>query len=191
MARHAEDRLRGQPLSWLPLFIVVGALAMLCAQVALDMRTHAPDWVSWGCARIAADLDCDGDEELLALDRGRVDIYDNDLRRYVSPVGWAVSDAFCAEMDEEPGPEVVLVVWKRGSFGRELPFWHDRNDNDVSQHIFIFRLEDGTPEPLWMSSKLGISVRDWNTEDSFLHLIDTESRETVWYWNHWGLALRE
>ena len=165
---------------------------MLCAQVALDMRTHAPDWVSWGCTRIAADLDGDGDEELLALDRGRVDIYDDDLRRYVSPVGWAVSDAFCAEMDEEPGPEVVLVVWKRGSFGRELPFWHDRNDNDVSQHIFIFKYRDGGLQPLWMSSALEGGARSVALDEACrMHLVDALGQETVWEWEYFGLKLVE
>lgn len=111
---------------------------------------------------------------------------------YTSPRSWSVSDLLLYDIDRDGTEEALLLTWKRGSYGSARPFWVERDEAGFSQHVFIFRIEDGTLAPYWMSSKLGFEAAGWEIdEEGFLVLTDTGGQKTRWYWNYWGLALYE
>ena len=114
---------------------------------------------------------------------------------FESPKGWLVSDYFVFNADKDDEKEIVLVLWKKGSFGNHKPFWYEEKDDEWTQHIFIY---DWEPEkndylkPLWMSSKIGIEAKNiYVDEKNRIHIIDSEGEETIWQWISWGLMLME
>ena len=114
------------------------------------------------------------------------------VKTYRSPVSWLVQDALVCDLNGDGADEVILLVWKRGSFGGARPFWVTRDEIGFSEHIFIFKYMNGTLRPLWMSSKMGIPVQSVTYgEDGKLHLSAPDGTETVWEWNRWGLTLAE
>ena len=112
---------------------------------------------------------------------------------YESPKGWLVSDYFYADIDSDDDNEVVMMVWKQGSFGEHKPFWHKGKDNKWTQHIFIFEWDserDDRLDPKWMSSGLGIKVHNvYIDEKNRVHFIAEDGEETIWQWLGWGLTL--
>ena len=131
------------------------------------------------------------------LKRRTLKIYDEKTKEliYEAPDEWRVSDCFCFDVDHDDEYEVVMVVWKRGSFGNHKPFWHDDKDDEWTQHIFIYDWDitrETRLRPIWMSSKIGIRAKTiFIDEDDRIHLIDDKGEETVWQWINWGLTLME
>lgn len=100
---------------------------------------------------------------------------------------WQVQDVLVMDIDRDQQEELVLLVWKHGSYGRHLPIWEEKNDIRLEQHIFIYRLKKNTKyedeediraqdetaeenvrenndstdvmKPVWMSSSLGTNIR--------------------------------
>ena len=101
---------------------------------------------------------------------------------------WQVQDVLVMDIDRDQQEELVLLVWKHGSYGRHLPIWEKKNDIRLEQHIFIYRLQKNTKyedeediraqdetaaegksgeqntntdvmKPVWMSSSLGKNIR--------------------------------
>ena len=104
-----------------------------------------------------------------------------------TPADWQVQDVLVMDIDRDQKEELVLLVWKHGSYGRHLPIWEEKNDIRLEQHIFIYRLQENTKyedeediraqdktaeenvrgnndsvgvmRPVWMSSSLGKNIR--------------------------------
>lgn len=104
-----------------------------------------------------------------------------------TPADWQVQDVLVMDIDRDEQEELVLLVWKHGSYGRHLPIWEEKNDIRLEQHIFIYRLQKNTKyedeedirvqdetaeenvrgnndsigvmRPIWMSSSLGTNIR--------------------------------
>ena len=67
------------------------------------------------------------------------------------------------DIDRDQQEELVLLIWKHGSYGRHLPVWEKKNDIRLEQHIFIYRLQErnistDVMRPVWMSSSLGKEI---------------------------------
>ena len=106
---------------------------------------------------------------------------------------WLVSDCLVGDIDHDDEDEIILLVWKRGSYGRFKPIWVEEDDKSWSQHIFIYDFideRDDRLKPIWMSSEMGIEASDIKLdEEEALHIITPEGKDTVWYWQSWGLML--
>lgn len=106
---------------------------------------------------------------------------------------WLVSDCLVGDIDHDDEDEIILLVWKRGSYGRFKPIWVEEDDKSWSQHIFIYDFideRDDRLKPIWMSSEMGIEASDIKLdEEEALHIITPEGKDTVWYWQNWGLML--
>lgn len=59
-----------------------------------------------------------------------------------TPADWQVQDVLVMDIDRDQQEELVLLVWKHGSYGRHLPIWEEKNDIRLEQHIFIYRLQE-------------------------------------------------
>lgn len=149
-----------------------------------------PRWIDWQRVEVAADLDGDGDLEAVRLAGRRVSVCDSGASRVVSKDGWLVSDALVGDVDRDGVQELVLIAWKRGSYGTSRPFWVARDSLGFSEHVFIFRYRDGGLKPVWMSSDIGFEAQHaWLDAHDDLHLADTAGDETVWEWQDFGLIL--
>ena len=111
---------------------------------------------------------------------------------WVSDRGWKVSQVWVWDIDHDQADEVIMLVWKKGSFGDHKPFWIEENDEDWSQHIFIYdwdHARDDRLKPIWMSSALGIKAAQAALEESTgkFWITTPDGVRTSWYWDSWGL----
>ena len=113
--------------------------------------------------------------------------------------GWLVQDCLLADLDQKPGPELVLLLWKHGSYGNHLPFWVKANDIGWSQHIFIYSIWENRLKPIWMSSGLpfgAVSIKEGGNNPRFkgrssIILVGLDGQETRWCWDYFGLRIIE
>ena len=59
-----------------------------------------------------------------------------------SPSEYKIQDGFLTDIDRDGVAEMILLVWKRGRFGKHRPFWITSDERSYSQHIFIYDVGD-------------------------------------------------
>lgn len=146
------------------------------------------------------DLDENGIIEEFALRNGNVTIKTDSHIIWRSPNNWWIDYFFLGDTNNDGTSELNLLVWKEGSFGSHKPFWIEKEDTEVKNHFFIFKLEKGQMKPVWQSSNLdqpnycGASI-DFN-DDGENELITIEGsynvndkrQVTMWKWDGWGFS---
>lgn len=151
-----------------------------------------PGWVTWNRTDEVLDLDADGTAERLILNNRKVYIMQGGDTRYRSPFTWRISDVFAKDLDSDGVKEIIMLVWKHGSYGPNKPLWVKHDTIAFSQHIFVFRFRDQKMASVWMSSDIGRKItRAYYDENMLLHLLDVSGEETAWVWEDWGLELVE
>ena len=183
-------------------WIIAGGIAVVVSITAVFTLwwygAFLPRWITWeerefsyeGCEvilknrtlRVAkTDMEDTGD-------RHRFTKRDQSEHIWKTPADWQVQDVLVMDIDRDQSEELVLLVWKHGSYGRHLPIWEEKNDIRLEQHIFIYRLQKNTKyedeediraqdetaaegncgeqntntdvmKPVWMSSSLGKNIR--------------------------------
>jgi len=147
------------------------------------------------------DLDTDGTTEHYLLQDGRIGVAVGSRKIWRSPGEWWVDDFILGDVTGDAVPDLIISVWKAGSFGRDKPFWVGGEDSRVKNHLFIFDLVGGSFKPVWQSSDLdrpnhGLSLEDVEG-DGLNELIalegdyddSTVQQTTVWRWNGWGFSM--
>ena len=159
--------------------IVALVLSALLWEGAFLARWHSRSEV-W-------DLDGDGSGETLCLERRTFLLSRGDRELFCTPRSWKVEDYLHGDINGDGEEELLLLVWKRGSYGASKPFWA-REENGYSQHIFIYRWARGALRPVWMSSALRPRVKSWSLDDQGRLAILTRGGEnTLWAWHTFGL----
>ncbi|MBQ9199753.1 MAG: hypothetical protein IJ141_06190 [Lachnospiraceae bacterium] len=173
-------------------------IALLCAVTIFFMWKNGaflPRYITWNNQEDTYNIS--EENVLFSLKRKRLKITNAESKEliYKTPKEWLVSDFFVTDIDSDGTDDVIMMVWKQGSFGKYKPFWHDEKDNKWTQHIFIFewnKEREDRLKPMWMSSGLGIKVHKvYVDEKSRVHFTDDAGEETVWQWINWGLTLVE
>ncbi len=175
-----------------PLREARGAAAEADGDVRAELFAELPAWATWRERDFACDLDGDGSDETLALHGMRFTATDGGDVLLETPDGWLVFDAYAADLDADGLPEVVLLVWRRGSYGDARPFWVEggAGDEEPSQHVFVYRWDGGVLRPVWMSSALGVEVAAADlSDDGRLRLTAPDGSWTLWEWDSWGFSL--
>lgn len=108
-----------------------------------------------------------------------------------TPWDWSVQELLCGDVDADGKEELILLVWKHGSYGDSRPFWVNRNDIRLEQHLFIYRWEETRENKLravWMSSPLYEQISSVALDDgNRLVLTDRSGKYTRWQWQGFGL----
>lgn len=144
------------------------------------------------------DLDQDGNYEDYSLDEGRLMVEVSGQSIWESPGNWWVSDFALGDSTGDGNHNLNISVWKEGSFGNSKPFWVTGEDNSYKNHLFIYKLVNGSFKPVWQSSNLDqpnhkISLVD-DDGKNLLVVIEGEydnprvRRVSVWAWNGWGFS---
>lgn len=142
----------------------------------------------WHNKTISCDLDGDGDDEVIKLANRQLAVSRNNVTLWKSDENWKVADVLINDINRDGTRELLVLLWKRGSFGEYIPFWEEENDKEYSQHIFIYQAEGDKIEAVWMSSRLKPQVASWDiTEENLLHIVTDKGEDTVWMWGQWGL----
>lgn len=115
---------------------------------------------------------------------------------WTSPKGVKVQKVLSVDIDNDHREELVLLCWKIGHYGKDKPFWVEKDKKEWSQHLFVYEYVNGEIKPKWMSSYLGKDLADvtaYRRADSVNRLIftDLEGEASCWKWDSWGFTLED
>ena len=107
-------------------------------------------YLNWGHKsqeEISLDLNSNGIDESYKLDGHRLRISEKNSELWTSPPEWQISSLLIGDANHDGQEELLLVVWKRGSFGKDKPFWVENNDHKLRCHLFMFKLNGSKSRP--------------------------------------------
>lgn len=158
-----------------------------------------------GVQSIYLDSDGDGHKEKYLLEGHRLQVFENHQLIWQSQQDWKIQQFSLADADNDKQTELLMVVWKHGSFGNAKPFWVEGPDNEYSCHLFLYRLRSGKLKSVWCSSALVNPIIEMNVEDSNedglneLNILEGpragfgyslrqffSRHHTLWIWDNWG-----
>ncbi|MBQ8913685.1 MAG: hypothetical protein IJ054_06545 [Lachnospiraceae bacterium] len=173
--------------------LIIAVLCILSIYYMWKKGFFIPNYVTWNNQSDTFNIGEEVVDFNLQKKELKITEHDTGVLLYENPGEWLISDYFYSDIDSDGKNEVVLVVWKQGSFGEHKPFWYEGKDNKWTQHIFIFKWDsekENRLKPIWMSSDIGIKAHKvFVDEKNRIHLIDNKGEETVWQWLDWGLTL--
>ncbi|MBQ9438820.1 MAG: hypothetical protein IJU50_10875 [Lachnospiraceae bacterium] len=123
----------------------------------------------------------------LSLKHGLFQMQREGMDYFHSSPDWRVQDYLCTDLDHDGREEIILLVWKRGSYGSHKPTWVEKDEVGFSQHLFIYKPLERKLKPVWMSSKLGIEIQKMEEKDGSLLLTAPVGEKSLWSWRGWGL----
>lgn len=163
----------------------------------------------WGASSqsIYGDIDGNGSREMYVLKNQQLKVFENNRQLWQTPREWQVKQVRLADADNDKQTELLLVIWKKGSFGKSKPFWFTGPDDKYTCHLFLYRLRSGRMKELWCSSALQYPIINLEVKDSDADgLNELNVREgpetgfayplrqlffhqdTKWIWKDWGFA---
>lgn len=188
--------------------LMVVATAIIIAAIAVLIITMLPI-ISVGFTEKQSqnyDLDQDNLPEHYVLEDQKLVITKEGQELWRSPADWQVTSFHVADVTHDEVPDLLLVVWKRGSFGHARPFWHTGQNQEFTCHLYVYNLINQRLKPIWMSSALDRPIKDMIIRDSDddgrneLHVTEYHSwwqrfskraranKITTWQWKDWGFC---
>jgi len=82
--------------------------------------------------------------------------------------------------------EMVLLVWKKGRYGINKPFWIKEDEMNFSQHIFVYNISEDKIIQRWGSSYMGFETDKMEFSDGILFLNEKSGEIIPWQWNTFG-----
>lgn len=147
---------------------------------------------------ISGDTDGSGMAASYQLINNQVRVWEDQQMIWESPAEWKIEQILLADADNDGIEELLMVLWKYGSFGDVSPFWHEREDKSYCCHLFMYRLQAGRMRAVWCSSAVGSpieSIRETTGPDQKWSLLVREKAklpflytQSVWQWQDWGFA---
>lgn len=160
---------------------------------------------------VLADLDDDGTAEEYCLVNHSLFVREGNKVLWQSPPDWCVDNLALGDIDNDGNINLIITLWKTGSFGPVQPFWQETENRSYKNHLFVYRLSENILRAVWCSSDLdrpivSLAVRD-GEGDSRRELVVQEGqyrkkaeeryaldpwgpvRTTVWQWEEWGFRL--
>ena len=147
-----------------------------------------PSWAEW--EEGATDF---GDSYVVLKDK-KISLYADascTTLRWSGNEDWSVQDMVVKDVDGDGNEEIILLVWKHGSYGTSMPFWVEENDNRFRQHVFIFSYdakEEIRMRSIWMSSEVKfpiISIASGTGDQLILNVGGAGPQ--LWAWKNFGI----
>jgi len=151
------------------------------------------------------DLNSDGIMENYHLLQGRLTINQPGGIEWSSPPGWDIRSFDLHDVTGDGKSELIMVLWKRGSFDRHKPLWEgQKDDNKYSCHLFLYQMNNDRLIPCWCSSALdkpiiSFAVLEDSRGNKILaveeghfsiyccgHALFLGKQKTNWTWKQWG-----
>jgi hypothetical protein len=163
--------------------------------------------------RAEGDLDSDGKTEEYLLSDGCMSVKEGNQVLWKSPDDWDVRSFALGDVDNDGEANLAVSLWKQGSFGTSLPFWHKGEDVSYKNHLFLFKLVNGNFKSVWCSSNLdypiasleicdvnGDNINELVVEEGSYRKVfgeryaldaDALTRRTILQWDQWGFTRLE
>ena len=166
--------------------LIPAAVFFFTALMFWLMGAFLPEWIEWQSRdRLTA-------ERVISLHDRRLSIEQDGKEFYKTPLFTHVQDFLYFDINGDGTEELILLVWKRGSYGEHRPTWVAQDEMGFSQHIFIYSFLEDRLKPIWMSSKLGIEVKSFDVSgERTIRLREPDGKETEWVWLSFGLTRKE
>ncbi|NLF46200.1 MAG: hypothetical protein GX581_08995 [Syntrophomonadaceae bacterium] len=195
-----DDYAMGRPIKKTS-FIVVLILALLLAALLFFRQMTASSPLVFN-----VDTDGNGPMESYRLEDHQVFVKQDGNLIWVSPPEWKVTHLLLGDFDNDGQEDILMVLWKQGSFGSSRPAWSEGPDDEYSNHLFMYRLAAGKLKPVWCSSAIPYPILDIEAEpdeNGIIALIVTEGpptghlyplrkifhrEQTIWEWQDWGFV---
>lgn len=178
---------------WLLCFLGMAAFCCVCAAFFMG----PPAWVEYVEKSVGAggfQLEVGGGKAALKVTGGEgenASLSSDAL--WTSPSEYKVQDGFLTDVDRDGDTEMILLVWKRGRFGKHRPFWITSDEKSFSQHIFIYDVGDEVSQK-WFASDIGVDVKRMKllnegseTSEAVLLTEDIDGNCALWHWQSFGL----
>lgn len=170
------------------LLLLFGAAVVFCCVVFLARDEKVPRNLLWNSSERVAKGGITG-----VLKNKRLKVISDDLGViWTSDKDHRIQDFLFADLDGNGRTEVILLLWKRGIYGKERPFWVlDNQDDRYSQHIFIYEIsEKKEVRQKWCASYIGEEVTRMKLMEQNPGILLTErisGDSTLWMWKSFGL----
>ena len=154
--------------------------------------------------QVTYDLNSDGIMENYHLTRGELTITQPDGIDWSSPPEWDIQSFVLDDVTGDGNTELIMVLWKRGSFDRHKPLGYEQKNNDYGCHLFIYRLIEDKLIARWCSSALDRPIRSFTVQEGSSgnnYLAVEEGHYSIycagqpiilgkehsnWIWKQWG-----
>lgn len=144
---------------------------------------------NWTTKAELKDINDDGIVEECVLKNRKFTIFHNGETIWKSKEEWKVENYLLGDINDDGYMDILLLCWKRGSFGEHRPFWVEKDDTSYSQHIFIFSVTEKGIGSIWMSSELKPELKKWEMhEDGTMTFVSKDGESMLWGWEGWGLV---
>ncbi|MBR4346924.1 MAG: hypothetical protein IKP75_08355 [Oscillospiraceae bacterium] len=154
-----------------------------------SMRRDLPRWAVF--AKQDGMYDICGENVRVTLCDGELEI-SSDTVEYISHEEWFVADCIICDIDHDGLDNVLLHVWKKGSYGEYQPFWEEDDKDEFSEHLFIYQWDKERASrlrPIWMSSRMPVTGKKVEADDrGVISVTSTDNTVSRWYWGTWGLV---
>ena len=169
-------------------FIAIpAAVAVITAALCIFHAAAYPSGVEWKSFTLPL-----SGGRILKLSGKALSLLSDEETYWQTEEEWLIEDALVTDINRDDEEELLLLLWKKGRYGEHKPFWVEEDEDEWSQHIFIYSLPEGTeiPKQLWCASDLGRLVKNWELAEGkpwLLILDDDKGERTYWFWDSWGL----
>ena len=175
--------------------------------IARNAHKHDPEIISAPFC-IKENLDNDGSYEEYILKDHVLTVTEAGKTLYESPGDYRIDSFALGDINNDGNLNLVVSLWKEGSFGSMKPFWHTGEDKSYKNHLFVYRLQADTFRPVWFSSNLDHPILSFGIVDAngdgqneltvmegrYKKISDEKytvdpaapKLETVWKWDEWG-----
>ncbi len=158
------------------------------------------------------DLDGDGRPEEYSLVGHSLTVTEEKQVIWRSDRDWRVDSFALGDVNNDGTDDLILALWKTGSFGALRPFWQTGEDVSYKNHLFVFGFKGDAVKSVWCSSDLdrpivSFAVRDTDGDGLYELVVeegqyrrvageryalapDSPSRTTVWQWDEWGFRMK-
>lgn len=149
-----------------------------------------PSWIKWESMEEPLE-----DGRYAVLKGRRLIIYEDETckkKLWVTRADWFVQDMVVKDLDRDGRKDLIILVWKHGSYGNHRPFWVEKNDKDLKQHVFIYAVDSAREtgvRPMWMSSQISYEIEGIESgKKDRLEISDRKETIREWIWKDFGLT---
>lgn len=160
-----------------------------------------------------ADLDGDGMTENYTLTDHTLTIKEGLQEIWTSPQDYYIDSFSLGDINNDGTVNLVISLWKKGSFGEMKPFWHTEKDNDYKNHLFVYQLQENMFKGVWCSSNLNrpilsFAIKDHNgdglneliveegqykktTKENYALDLNGTRQTVIGQWEEWGFRFQK
>ena len=140
--------------------------------------TRYPSWIIWEENSIVLP----GGHSLAVKDKtvyvDEQEIFDQD---------WKCAKALTCDLDQDGEEEILMLIWNHMDYGDYHPFWEEKDEKTLREHVYIYNFRDGTMKPNWMSSFLDPEIMDIEVNGNELTVTDPHGEITLWQWKTYSI----